>query len=186
MRALNPEQHKIATSHNAAGTIIYNNKWLQLKDNNGYIYSHEIRCNGCIVVVLPFHKVGDNQWAFLVRDETTPCWGVGPTRSAITGGCESLDPSEDAARELKEEAGFSVLREQLILLGKCRASKSSDTYYYLYAVDVTDMTQEEALGDGSNNDQAPCVWITGDELLNLEDAQAITAYAKASVTLGIF
>lgn len=171
-------------AHLASGVTLYNNEWLQLKDKNGYIYSHEVRCNGSIVLVLPYRVMGDS-CAFLVRDEVTPCWSDGPTRSAITGGVESMDPGEDAVREVKEESGYSILRSQLEFLGKCRASKSSDTYYFLYAVDVGELTPEEAEGDGSVNDKAPSVWVTGQELCQLEDAQAITAYCKACLKLGI-
>jgi 8-oxo-dGTP pyrophosphatase MutT (NUDIX family) len=173
-------------THLAGGTILCNNEWLQLKDKDGYIYSHEIRCNGSIVVVLPYRKISEKMYAFLLRDEVTPCWSDGPTRSAITGGIESLDPGEDAVRELKEEAGYSIIRSQLEFLGKCRASKSADTYYFLYAVDLTELVPEEALGDGSKNDQAPSVWVSGHELSELEDAQAITAYCKACIKLGIY
>ncbi len=164
------------------GTVLYGTEWLQLKElDSGYIYSHEVRCNGSIVLVLPYRE-GE----FLVRDEVTPCWDEDrPTRSAITGGVENGEPLEDAVRELQEEAGYTVEPDKFVFLGKCRASKSADTFYFLYAVDVTGYVQGPALGDGSKNDQAPSVWISGEELCKLEDAQAITAYSKAKVILGI-
>ena len=187
MRKAFPSRYKSALSkHEASGVVLYNNQWLQLREKDGYVYSHEIRCNGNIVVVLPYRRIGKDAWEFLVRDETTPCWSMEPTRSAITGGVESLDPGEDAVREVEEEAGYKILRDQLEFLGKCRASKSADTYYFLYAVDVADLTPGEALGDGSKNDQAPSVWISSAELCELEDAQAITAYSKAVHKLGIY
>ena len=167
-------------------TILCDNQWLQLKDRDGYVFSHEVRCNGAIVVVLPY-KVGPGTgWSFLVRDEVTPCWDPDrPTRSAITGGVENGEPLEDAVRELQEEAGFMVEPDEFKFLGKCRASKSADTFYFIYAVDVSGYTQGPALGDGSKNDAAPSVWISGEELCKLEDAQAITAYSKARTQLGI-
>ena len=165
--------------------VLYDNQWVQLKDRDGYIFSHEVRCNGSIVLILPYRRVGVDGWEFLVRDEVTPCWDSEPTRSAMTGGIEDTDPGEDAIRELEEEAGYSATREELHFLGKCRASKSSDTYYYLYTIDLAGKTPGAALGDGSKNDAAPSVWISGDALLELEDAQAITAYMRMR-KLGIY
>ena len=56
---------------------------------DGYVYSHETRCNGQIVVVVPFRKTP--QLEFLVRMETTPCWGMEPELSSVTGGVEEKE-----------------------------------------------------------------------------------------------
>ena len=186
MRAFSPSQLRVSSRHKASDSVLFENEWLQLKDKQGYIYSHEVRCNGKIVVILPYRRIGKDAWEFLVRDETTPCWADTPTRSAMTGGIEAEDPREDAVRELQEEAGFTATVDQMQPLGRCRASKSADTYYYLYAIDLADMEPGEAPGDGSKNDAAPAVWISAEELTELEDAQAITTYAKARQQLGIY
>ena len=186
MRPCSRAQLKLASVHKAGDRVLYDNKWLQLMDKDGYIYSHEVRCAGSIVVVLPYRRIGKDAWEFLVRDEVTPCWRDTPTLSAITGGVENGEPLEDAVRELKEEAGYSVAPDKFVFLGKCRASKSADTYYFIYAVDVAGLEPEEALGDGSKNDQAPSVWLSGKKLCELEDAQAITAYSKACHKLRIY
>jgi 8-oxo-dGTP pyrophosphatase MutT (NUDIX family) len=69
-----------------------------------------------------------------VRSEVTSCWGPGHQLSAITGGWEGGDIEDDAVREIREEAGYTVTRQDLIPLGRSRASKSSDTLYSLFAV----------------------------------------------------
>jgi len=190
MRVMTPSQHKTALRHFAdrdSSRVLFDTEWLQLKEVDGYVYSHEIRCNGSIVVVLPYRRVGKDAWEFLLRDEVTPCWGGDkPTRSAITGGVENGEPLEDAVRELKEEAGYTIAPDKFEFLGKCRGTKSSDTYYFLYAVDLAGQTPTKALGDGSKGDLAPAVWVYGSDVCALEDAQAITAYSKARLKLGIY
>lgn len=172
--------------HGFEDKILFDSKWLQLREVDNYVYSHEIRCNGMIVLILPYRRIGKDGWEFLIREETTPCWSPLPTLSAMTGGVENPEnPVDDAARELFEESGYSVSAEALVFLGKCRASKSSDTYYHLYTVDLAGIEPEEAGGggDGTENDVAPLKWVT--DLSNLEDAQALAAYVKLR-KLGVY
>src|SRR5947209_16754655 len=97
---------------------------------NGYVYSHETRCQGRIMAILPFRKVlGTRKPFFLVKLEMTPCWSFDRERSAITGGYEGGDIKRDAIRELYEEAGYTAVPDDLIPLGESYASKSSDTIY---------------------------------------------------------
>ena len=182
MRPCTGTQLKKASRHAAVSKVLYDNEWLQLREDEGYIYSHESRCNGSIVVVLPYRRVGKDAWEFLVRDEVTRCWSEQPTRSAITGGVDTSEPLEDAVRELQEEAGYDIAPDKFEFLGKCRGSKSSDTYYYLYAVDVAGVEPGVATGE----DKAPIVWLWGSDMCKLEDAQGITAYCKARAKLGIY
>lgn len=142
-------------------TIIGGDKWVQLKSLvspedgvNGYTYSHESRCNGKIVAALPFRKTADGgQVEFLIRKEVTPCWNLTDRcPSSITGGCESEDPREDIVRELKEEASIEVGVDDLIPLGTCRGTKSSDTVYFLYAVDMNGKEGDFSGGEGDGSE----------------------------------
>lgn len=157
--------------------ILGGDKWLELRrmelsDHSFYTYSHEVGCAGRIVAVLPYrrskidfglHKTG---WEFAVRAETTPCWctqleQLEPSLSSITGGIEAGEmPHVAACRELQEEAGYKVTQNTLRFLGLCRGTKSSNTLYHLFAVDVTNLTPAKAKGDGSPRDLAPLVWTT--------------------------
>lgn len=154
---------------------LHHNEWLSLKEIvdpergvNGYVFSHETRCRGKIIAVLPFRFV-DSEWyrykiEFGLRSEVTPCWGMDPQISALTGGYEGGDPRQTAIHELKEEAGFDVGIDELVDLGTSYASKSSDTVYHLYAVDVTGKEQGEALGDGHRLDvEGTIVWTDNPE-----------------------
>jgi hypothetical protein len=147
------------------------NEWLSLKemkdpDNgvNGYVYSHETRCKGHIISILPYRQaVGGVE--FLLRSEVTPCWGMEECVSSITGGLEE-NVEDTVLMELKEEGGYSVSKKDLINLGTCFGTKSSDTVYHLFSVDLTDREMGDASGDGSELEaKAHCFWANRDELV---------------------
>jgi len=162
---------------------LFDNPWLTLNkvvdpENgvNGYVYSHEKRCNGKIVSILPYRKK-DGKYEYLLRKEITPCWSMDYRISSITGGVEKDDPIETAIHEIKEEAGYSVEIKELISLGICRGTKSSDTEYHLFGVDLTDKIKGEATGDGSELEKnASCFW--SDSFVDVEDPLVFTAWYK--------
>lgn len=142
------------------------NDWVSLKimkypekGVHGYVFSHETRCNGKIVSILPY-RIKNSKTEYLLRKEVTPCWDVNKqVISSITGGVEKDDPHTTALHEILEEAGYEVTKKQLITLGTSFGVKSSDTVYYYFSVDLTDMKREVAKGDGSELEtQAECVW----------------------------
>lgn len=171
--------------------LLFDNPWISLrkitheKSEHGYVYSHEARCHGMIVSVLPFRKLGrrssecPGSLEFLLRSEVTPSWGVLPILSTITGGVECPFPWEDAVRELKEEAGYEPPNGKFISLGECRGSKSSDSRYYLFAVDLTDTIQGKATGDGSGLETDGTVqWVTERKIAECVDPLASTIYVR--------
>ena len=132
----------------------------------GYEYLHEKRSDGKIVAILPFSEEGD----FLIRQEVTPCWGMEPKISSITGG---VDPGnslfETVVEEMKEEAGYEIKMSELIPLGTCRGTKSVDTVYYLYACDFSERKNldldVDPSGDGSELEgKAYCMWMDPDDV----------------------
>ena len=165
---------------------LFSNSWLslmQIEDPDhgvsGYVYAHETRCDGKIVLVLPFRSKLSNIGGIevLLRREVTPCWDMNPSLSGITGGVEEEDPADDALRELEEEAGYTIAREDLIFLGTTRSSKASDTTYYLYAANLEGKAQQKASGDGSQLESEGSVeWH--DAAVECEDAVASCAYAR--------
>ena len=148
------------------------------KGINGYVYSHETRCQGQIVLVLPYRTVGKDT-EYLVKSEVTPCWSMEPVKSGVTGGYEGGAISEDAIREMLEETGYTITRADLEYLGTCYASKSADTVYTLYGVDLTGFEQGEALGDGSRVEaEAEAIWLPFEDVVYLQDAQLCTALLR--------
>lgn len=164
---------------------LHDNPWLSLKvireplhGVSGYVFSHESSCGGRKVALLPFRNIGTSR-EYLVRREITPCWSRDPQLSAITGGWEGGGINDDAVRELAEEAGYEVTHADLILLGVSRASKSADTIYHLFAVDVTGLSQGAAAGDGSALETSASVeWLYGDQLADVGDPQVALMYLR--------
>lgn len=148
---------------------LYRNPWVSLKELEvpewgvRYVYSHEARCNGRIVVMLPFRRTLERRLEYLLRREITPSWGLSPSLSAITGGLEKHEsPIECALREMHEETGYQVEDpEEVFPLGTCYGTKSSDTVYYLFSVDLTHQVPEgSGEGDGSYLEaQATSQWV---------------------------
>lgn len=185
---------------------LFHNDWVSLRKVvspdqgiKGYVYSHETRCDGQIISIMPYqrvmvvadamkdiskrigHNLGKVEWRYLMKSEATPCWGITKKPvdllhqflSTLTGGVEDNKPTWSAIHELKEEAGYEITLDQLIYLGTCFASKSSDTIYQLYSVDLTDIVQGEAEGDGSALEKAAKpVWVDDKQILKSPDPLA--------------
>lgn len=150
---------------------------------NGYTYSHETRCAGRIVAVLPYRRwpTGGGM-EYLVKSEMTPCWGFEQVLSAITGGYEGGDIENDAVREMLEETGYAIERAELITLGESFASKSSDTRYSLFSVDLSGREPGEATGDGSRIEaESAAVWVDEKCLARLEDPQLAVMWMRLEV-----
>ena len=115
---------------------------------NRYVYSHETRCNGNIAAFVPYrYKENFSDIQVLLRYEATPCWDyIKPVPSSFTGGVEEGEtPLQTVLHELKEEAGYTVDKDKIINLGQVFGSKSSDTVYFLFGIDLTNIDQSEEL-----------------------------------------
>jgi 8-oxo-dGTP pyrophosphatase MutT (NUDIX family) len=143
------------------------NKWLSLKKLFGptgeYVFSHEERCGGNIVAILPYQKAADGSRQVMAREEFTPPWSITDLQlSCITGGVDAGEAALVAAlRELYEETGITAPAEALVSLGTVRGSKSSDSVYHLFTVDVTPYLAEAKVveGEDDNEKRAHNVWV---------------------------
>jgi len=180
--------------------LLKGDKWVELRvikspkhKINGYTYSHEIRCNGNIVSVLPFKKIDNennfNSFLFLSRVEATPCWEFDkPLISSLTGG---VDPEntikETVIKEIREESGFIVNESDLIDLGESYSIKSSDTTYHLYAVEVNKYTElKEMISESELENSSYCRWLTKDEVLESKDPFLTVLMTRLFKEKGIF
>lgn len=169
---------------------LFQNRWLSLKSIKapemgvtGYVFSHETRCKGRIVAVLPYRKTATGI-QYLVKSEITPSWGLQPHLSALTGGWEGGEIVEDAQRELMEESGYDLPVSAFVSLGECFASKSSDTVYSLFTVDLTKATPSPPKGDGSRLEAiAESPWMDESALLAVMDAQVHVMLNRLKVHL---
>jgi len=163
---------------------LFENKWISLRekitDEYSYTYSHEIRCDGQIVSVLPYRKSPlDGRIEFLLRSEFTPCWQDENVISSITGGVENNDPLYTAQLELMEEGGYRIELEKLVSLGTIYGIKSSDTVYHLYTCDLTNYEFDK--NNITNTDlesKAHCFWATHHELLQSKDPFVYVNFVK--------
>lgn len=178
MKRLNLEKH-IKTLHE--------NRWVSLKSmrhpffgKNEYVFSHETRCKGKILSILPFRRNGKGIISeFLIRKEVTPCWGTKQWMSSITGGVEGKNIRKHAQVELMEEAGYKVSRKDIMLIGKCFGSKSCDTVYTLLSADLTGKQSFMATGDGSFMETlACCEWVNEEELGDAVDPLVFANWYK--------
>ena len=130
-------------------------------DITGYDYVHETRCNGAITAILPY-RIKNDVTEYLLRHEVTPCWHVSKKIiSSITGGVEAHQtPLENTIQELEEEAGYIRDKNEFISLGTMRGTKSSDTTYHLFTINLTDVERNKSPdGDGSALEKkAHCEW----------------------------
>ncbi len=155
---------KARIKNNKKIETVYSNKFVEVQkiidpENgvNGYFYLHETLGDG-VISILPFKKE-KNQVQFLLRKEITPCWSMSYSISTITGKHDQKTPVLTAVKELKEEAGYEVLSKDMINLGTCRGTKSCDTIFYLFSVDLTDNKEGKATTDGSELEKnATCIW----------------------------
>lgn len=165
---------------------LYANEWLSLKrivaperGVSGYVFSHESSCQGRKVAILPYRDPDDGPREYLLKSEMTPCWGFDQVLSAITGGYEGGDIADDAVREMLEETGYTITVGELIPLGESYASKSADTVYTLYSVDLTGRVQGEAIGDGTRlESESATYWVTAEHLAEIWDPHVSVMYVR--------
>lgn len=155
-----------------------------------YYYSHETRCDGELVSILPFrfgHVQGPRgyEYEYLLRKEITPCWSTMPILSSITGGIdEGSIPIDTAVKELLEESGYSVPKKRMIDLGQCFGTKSSSNTYYLYTVDLTGETQNKITGDGSKLESvATCEWVGWSDIIECLDPLVSVSFVRMETLL---
>jgi len=143
-----------------------------------YEFVHDM--NGRMVAVLGFRRGGRE---LLGRYEVCPPHSDEPELCALTGGIEPGEAPEDAAvRELREESGIEVMRDELIGLGTIRPSKSTDSWGYLFGCDLTgepDRPRYTGEGDGTKGERGSwCEWIDQESAVNAKDPVLVTMLAR--------
>jgi len=134
--------------------VVYENKWFDVVEINGQT---GIKNKHMTVAVMPYDtdEYGMVKNIGLLHElnyfrEGDYC------DTLITGTVEYEDDSLllTAKRELLEEGGFDVdENERWLFLGPIYPYKDGDKMIPVFAVDVTDKTQAEAEGDGSDKEK---------------------------------
>ena len=157
---------------------LYENPFMAIIDRDGYVFMRSTRTKAT-VSLLPFRRTSQGI-DYLARVEICPAHKPQHERCSITGGVKHDEEAIAAAvRELYEEAGYRVNANDLIALDLVRPSKQSDTIVYLYAVDVSNMQQVAAPGDGTKLEASAWVeWVDEAAGLKIEDPLFIAALAR--------
>lgn len=169
-------------------TPIGENKWINLKCRKmsfggktyDYIYSHETRCAGNIIIVLPTRKNIKGEIEYLLIREHNPLFGYNYT--VITRGAEGTlekDIRLQAEKELYEEAGF-VLGVRLV--DTLTSIKSSDTKYWIFTAIADGALPNSVEGDGSIDELFTVKkWVDKSAAIKLlKDPIALAALTKVS------
>lgn len=167
---------------------LYENEWLNLMEtDDGYVYSHESRCNGQIVAILIYKHDDRDHIHILGRFEDTPCHNEGKKDFKLvsfTGGVEKGQIRKTAIMEAMEEAGLEAKDDELKYLGYVRPSKSTDTFCYLFAIDASNKTLKEAKGDGSEGEKgAYTKWVSSQEALSSQDPLMVALCGRFDLML---
>jgi 8-oxo-dGTP pyrophosphatase MutT (NUDIX family) len=147
--------------------ILFDNKWLQVKQRDYYVYIHYPDCEGKSVVVLPFKKTDNGIHYLAVKEMCLPHSDV-PGIYNVGGGIYPHETVEEGAiREVKEETGYTISADQLINLGTSYLSKACDTMMYLFAVEITEDTPlSNVRGDGTKGEQGiEPVWLVEEDII---------------------
>lgn len=146
-----------------SGEVLAVTEWQEIRRINGWEYSHCPKSRGMGVAVIAYDELDDDGMArIVVREENIPSHTHhGPV--SLTGLVDDpnywkpLNRSEKfkeiAAKELFEEAGYTLPPEKFEFLGVVHPSKGSDTLLFLYGCFVGDILPVEPPGDGTEGEK---------------------------------
>lgn len=134
--------------------VLFEDKWFEVVDVNGQV---GIKNKHMTVAVLPYDTDEHGMVKSIGLLHELNYFREGDyCDTLITGTVEYEDDSLllAAQRELKEEGGYTVEEnDRWLFLGPIYPYKDSDKVVPVFAVNVTDKTQGEAEGDGSDKEK---------------------------------
>ena len=157
--------------------IKYNGEWLKVIESDGYEFVEETKTLTATVVWRDTAKGIE----FYLRNEYRPPLGI-HVGGAIGGTVdENESPLETAIREVKEETGFIVNKDDIRPLGGFYVSTNSNTYIFLFAAYISEITPfEEPEGDGSIWEEMSTgyEWINENDIYRVEDPRFVVAAGR--------
>ena len=144
-------------------------EWLEMRETDNYAYAHEVKVDAKKVALLVIDTEKPDQ--VLGRYEKVPPHFDEIGLVSITGGVEEGDDFLDCAvAELMEETGYEAKRNEFLDLGTCFPSKMMDSFFHMYAVDVSGKEASNPEGDGSEGEKTAYVkWVSVDDAIMCKD-----------------
>lgn len=162
--------------------VFYENEWYSVvkrKSRTGI--EHKFMS----IAVLPFKTDESGMLDELgLLEEFNPFREEDYTLTLITGTVEGSDADliDTVVRELKEEGGFTVNREEITrfhYLGSLYLSKDDDKLLPVFAVKVNDLEQGIAIGDGSDKEEkSKLKMVSVQTITELQESLALAAFFK--------
>ena len=158
-----------------------NNKYLNIKevvDKENHVTGFQFAERRGVDSVA-FICLDVNNEQFLLNKELKP--PINERLLGAFGGSFDKDklPVEIVIDEVKEEAGFSVDKEQVKFVGRVLVSTQMNQYCYLYLVFVNKEDQGERKPENLIEASAETFWCKWDDIYKLEDWKPITILAMA-------
>ena len=135
--------------------IIFDNPWLKVKESpHGYIFSERKGVDS--IAILAYTKMG-NDIEILTRFQPLPFKNAENKEDTlplfccpITGSIDKGDTADDSAiKEMKEEAGYEITKDQLTYLGYYIVGTQTNEAVHMYIIDVTNLEPAETSSDGT-------------------------------------
>ncbi len=94
---------------------------------------------------------------------------------AISSKVLNDNPEQTAVDEIAKDTGYTIKGTELIGLGVVSASKSSDTTYYLYGLDLSKNDKEQ---EKLEIHEDMTFWGEETDIMDSIDAQLVACYGK--------
>lgn len=167
---------------NKPDKVLYENEWYSVIERNtrtGLVYKF------MSVGVLPFTTNDSGMINTIgLLHEYNPFREDDYSMTLITGTVEGEDADlvDTVIREIKEEGGFTVSRDNINnfhYLGSFCLSKDDDKVLPVFAVKVNDLEQGDAIGDGTEKEEKSVLkMVNVEEITETQESLALAAFFK--------
>ena len=157
--------------------LVYDTKFLQVFNDNGYIYSQRLGKDSVAFILFDRKKVPDGTPYGLVTEYKPPIKSFLTT--AFGGSLDKDVPMEQIVlEEVREEAGYTVTPDRINQFGAVMVSTQSNQVCHLFAVDITDIPEEPRQPESLAEVFASVEWLSHEDILKLQDWKAPTIISK--------